>query len=194
MKRAVLFATLVALVAAALPAAASTFLAMDQRALVRASDAVVRGQVTDVRSFWNEEATAIITEASVKVDETFAGTAPGVVVVRTFGGQVGPVYIEAHGFPTFRKGQHLVLYLAGAGDVAEVVGYQQGQYRIVTRKSDGAKVAVPTVDSGASLIHADGRAAARPRAVALDTLRAEVKAVADHNIGEDLRTTADESR
>jgi hypothetical protein len=191
MKRAVLFATLVALVATALPAAASTFLAMDQRAMVRASDAVVMGEVTEVRSFWNDEATAIVTEAFVKVNETFAGNAPGVVVVRTFGGQVGAVYIEAHGFPTFHKGQNLVLFLEGAGDVARVVGYQQGQYRVVTRKSDGARVAVPTVDSGAALIHADGRPAGKPRAVELDTLRSQVHAVA-REIGQNFRQTPNE--
>jgi hypothetical protein len=170
MKR-ILGVGLVALLAvAALPVGASTFLAMDQEDLVKASDAVVVGQVVDVRSFWNEEATAIVTEAHVVVDNVVVGDAPGVVVVRTFGGQVGSIRIEAHGFPTFELGQRALLFLENDGEVARVTGYQQGQYRIVTRKSDGVDVAVPALEGGAVLATLDGRSVAPPRAQALDDL------------------------
>lgn len=189
MKRTILSLMLVLALAATLPAGASTFVAMDHGELVAASDAVVVGQVTDVRSFWNEDATAIVTEASLVVTETLAGQAPGVVVVRTFGGQVGAVRIEAHGFPTFQKGQRLALFLEGAGDVARVVGYQQGQYRVITRKSDGVEVAVPAVDQGAHLVHLDGRVAPAPRALTLDALRSSVSQ-ADRPAA-DLRDSAD---
>lgn len=178
MKRAVLSLMLVFALAAATPALASTFVAMDHTQLVDASDAVVVGQVTDVRSFWNDEATAIVTEASVVVTENLAGQAPGVVVVRTFGGQVGAVRIEAHGFPTFEKGQKLVLFLEDSNTVARVVGYQQGQYRVVTRKSDGVEVAIPALDGGAHLVHLDGTVAPKPRAVTLDALRTTVREAA----------------
>ena len=174
MKKAILVLALAALLASALPAAASTFLAVDRPDLVRQSDAVVVGEVTSVHSSWNAEATAIVTEAFVKVDETLAGDAPGVVVVRTFGGQVGAVMIEAHGFPTFDEGERVVLFLEGAEGVARVVGYQQGQYRII-RRSDNVEVAMPTVDHGASLLHRDGSPAAAPMAVTLDALRSEVR-------------------
>lgn len=180
MKRAVQVCVLALLLcAAAVPATASTFLAMDQAELVAASDAVVIGEVTAVRSFWNEGATAIVTEAFVRVNETLAGDAPAMVVVRTFGGEVGAVKIEAHGFPKFDQGQRLVLYLGADGDAARVIGYLQGQYRIVTRQSDGRDIAVPALDDGARLVSRDGRAVAQPRPVALDTLRAQVRAAAD---------------
>lgn len=178
MKRTVLFSVAAVLLAAAVPATASTFLALDREALVAASDAVVIGEVVEVHSFWNAEATAIRTEALVRVSETLAGNAPSIVRVQTIGGQVGPVRIEAHGFPTFEQGQRLVLFLEGAADVARVVGYQQGQFRIVARKSDGMQVAVPTVDAGANLIHRDGQPAARPRALTLNELRSQVSAAA----------------
>lgn len=175
MKKLILSLALAALVVAALPATASTFLAMDRAEMARSSDAVVVGEVTSVHSSWNADATAIITEAFVKVDETLVGQAPGMVVVRTFGGQVGPVVIEALGFPSFAEGQKLVLFLEGAENVARVVGYQQGQYRVITR-SDNIEVAMPTVDHGASLLHRDGSPAAKPLAVTLDALRTEVRA------------------
>jgi len=174
MKKLILSLALAALVVAALPATASTFLAMDRAEMARTSDAVVVGEVTSVHSSWNAEATAIITEAFVRVEETMSGDAPGVVVVRTFGGQVGAVMIEAHGFPKFAEGQRVVLFLEGAQNVARVVGYQQGQYRIV-RRADDVEVAMPTVDHGANLLHRDGTAAAAPRAITLDILRSEVR-------------------
>ncbi|HEX2251853.1 MAG TPA: hypothetical protein VHQ65_01135 [Thermoanaerobaculia bacterium] len=179
MKR-ILGVGLVALLAvAALPAAASTFLGMDQDALVKASDAVIVGEVLDVRSFWNDEATAIVTEAHVQVDRVVLGDAPGVVVVRTFGGQVGSIRIEAHGFPTFEKGQRTLLFLESDGQVARVTGYQQGQFRIVKRASDGVDVAVPALEAGAVLASVDGRAVARPQVQALDTLVRGIVTAAD---------------
>jgi len=178
MKRLTLLALVAFVVAAAVPAGASTFLAMNQQELVAASDAVVIGEVMQVQSYWNDGATAIVTDALVRVNETLTGEAPGIVQVRTFGGQVGPVRIEAHGFPTFETGQQLVLHLQNDGDAASVVGYQQGQFRVVVRQSDGVRVAVPTVDSGANLVHADGSAVAPQRVRTLDALRDEVRAAA----------------
>lgn len=182
MKRALAVCLFALIVAAAVPASASIFVAMDRAELVAASQAVVVGQVVGARSFWNEDATAILTEAVVRVDETVAGAAPRFVTVRTFGGTVGSLRIEAHGFPTFREGQRMVLFLDGVDATAEVVGYQQGQYRIVTRASDGIDVAVPAVDGGATLVRMDGSRAERPRAMALSTLV------------ESIRTAAGESR
>lgn len=179
MKRAALLCVVALVAAAALPATASTFLGMTQGELVAHSKAVVIGEVTDVRSFWNDDATAIITEASVVVQETLAGDAPAIVVVRTFGGKVGAVTIEAEGFPTFEKGQRAVLFLGPDGDASRVIGYQQGHWRVVTRHSDGVQVALPTVDSGANLITRDGRPAPRQQAMTLDALREQVRGAAE---------------
>ena len=114
----------------------------------------------------------------VRVDEVLAGEAPATVTVRTFGGTVGRLRIEALGFPTFHTGERLVLYLDGVAGAAEVVGYQQGEYRVHTRRGDGVEVAVPAVDSGAHLVRLDGSAAPRPRALPLHQLEAEVRAAA----------------
>lgn len=182
MKRALAVCLLGLIAAVAVPASASIFVAMDQAELVAASQAVVVGKVLDVRSFWNDDATAIVTEAVVRVDETVAGEAPRFVTVRTFGGTVGTLRIEAHGFPTFAEGQRMLLFLDGVGATAEVVGYQQGQFRIVTRTSDGMDIAVPAVDGGATLVRMDGARVERPRAMPLSALV------------ESIRTTAGELR
>lgn len=175
MKRS-LAGTVAAILLAAAPAGASTFLAMSQEELVAAADAVVVGRVLEVHSFWNDEGTAILTEAAIRVDETVRGESPTVVLVRTFGGEVGGLRIEAHGFPTFQPGQRLLLYLRGAGGRgAEVVGYRLGEYKIVSR-SDGVDVAVPTLDANVALLNRDGSPAERPRAVVLDALRERIRA------------------
>ena len=178
MKRALAVCLFALIAAAAVPASASIFVAMDQAELVAASQAVVVGRVLEVRSFWNDEATAILTEAVVQVDQTVAGEAPGIVTVRTFGGTVGSLRIEAHGFPTFTEGQRMLLFLDGVGSTAEVVGYQQGQFRIVTRVSDGLDVAVPAVDGGATLVRMDGGRVERPRALPLSALVESIRATA----------------
>jgi hypothetical protein len=175
------------MVAVAVPTGASTFLAMSQEELVAVADAVVVGEVMQVQSYWNEGATAIVTDALVRVDETLAGNASGVVQVRTFGGQVGPVRIEAHGFPVFERGQRVVLHLQDEGDAARVVGYQQGHFRILVRKSDGVQVAVPTVDSGAHLITRDGSPVQPQRVRTLDTLRQQVRDAAAAGVRHELK-------
>lgn len=176
MKRLLVVLVLAAAAVSALPASASTFLAMDQRELVAASQAVVVGEVLGVRAFWNDDATAIVSEAQVRVDEVLSGDAPTIVTVRTFGGTVGRLRIEAHGFPTFHTGERLVLYLDGVDGAASVVGYQLGEYRLVVRQ--GVEIAVPAVDSGAHFVHLDGRAAARPRALPLSQLKDQIRQAA----------------
>lgn len=179
MKRLLVVLVLAAAAVSALPASASTFLAMDQDALVASSQAVVVGEVLQVRAFWNDDATAIVSEAQVRVDEILVGEAPSIVTVRTFGGTVGRLRIDALGFPSFHTGERLVLYLDDVEGPAQVVGYQQGEYRIHVRHSDGAEIAVPAVDHGAHLVHLDGRAAARPRALPLTTLKDQIRQAAD---------------
>lgn len=174
MKRLLVVLVLFAAAVSALPASASTFLAMDQEALVASSQAVVVGEVLQVRAFWNDDATAIVSEAQVRVDETLVGEAPPIVTVRTFGGTVGRLRIDALGFPSFHTGERLVLYLADLEGPAQVVGYQQGEYRVIVRRSDGVEIAVPAVDHGAHLVHPDGRAAARPRALPLSDLKNQI--------------------
>jgi hypothetical protein len=163
----------------AAPATASTFVAMDQAELVAASDAVIQGEVLEVYSFWNHGGNAVVTEARILVEEVVAGQAPSEVVVRTFGGRVGDYTLEAHGFPTFQEGQRVVLFVHRAPDATlQVTGYRLGEYR-VARGDHGQLVAYPTLEAGVRLVHADGKPAPRPEAVPLETLKSQIRGVAD---------------
>jgi hypothetical protein len=179
MKRFASAVLLLCLVLAA-PAAASTFVKMNMRELLAESAAVVQGEVLSVNSFWNETGMVIVTEALVRVEETVIGDAPTVVRVRTFGGTVGGFTIEAHGFPEFRAGERLLLFVGDEedGGFARVAGYRQGQYRIGHDRA-GAEVAIPTFEADhAVLIGPDGRQSAPPRPYLLEDFKGMVRAQA----------------
>jgi hypothetical protein len=183
MKRSVLLllalTVIAAIAAAGAPAAASTFLAMTPDELAAKADSVVEGRVVAVRSFWNPEHTAILTEADLEIDQTVVGDAAGVVTLRTFGGKVGNYVIVAHGFPTFRRGERLLLFLepeqAGA---RKVLGYQQGQYRI-RADAKGRAIAVPAFEGGATLLLPNGTTAPAPQAMPVEQLIDQVARAAE---------------
>ena len=164
------------LTVAAVPAGASTFLKMTQKALVRDSAAAIQGQVIKVSSFWDPTGRVIMTEALVRVEEKVFGETPSVVVVRTFGGTVGSYTVEAHGFPKFQLNERVLLHLEAQQDGASrVAGYQQGQFRIVRDKA-GFELAIPAVGDDANVVGPDGRAAAASTTpVRLDVLKASIR-------------------
>lgn len=173
MKRSVWIALTLAL-AAFIPVGASTFLALSPDELVAQSDAVIQGRVLKVSSFWTPSGRLIVSEAMVQVEETIAGRAPGVVILRTAGGTVGGYSVVAHGFPRFDVGDRVVLFVSGADGTAEVTGYRQGQYRIVRDKA-GVEMAMPALGEGVRLLHRDGTPAAAPKAVRLDSFKAQIR-------------------
>lgn len=158
------------------PVTASTFVAMDQQELIASSGTVIEGRVLSTHSFWNEAGTAILTEAKIEVGDVIAGDAPAIVVVRTFGGQVGNYAIEALGFPKFEQGEEVLLFLnrEKADNSLRVTGYQLGHYEI--RPDDtGVATAFPTLEHDVQLLFPDGRKHERPAALPLETLKTQIR-------------------
>ncbi len=167
---------LAALVAA--PAAASTFIALSVDELVRDAEAVVQGRIVEVGSFWNAEHTAILTEATLEVEDTVVGAAPAYLTLRTFGGRVGKLVIEAHGFPRFVLGERVLVFLEPEQDGAhKVLGYLQGQYRI-RPDAKGQAIAEPMAEFGARVLRRDGTEAPAPRAMPLVQLKGQLRDIA----------------
>jgi hypothetical protein len=165
-----------ALVAA--PAAASTFIALTHEELVRDAEAVIVGRIVEVGSFWNAEHTAILTEATLEVEDTVVGAAPAYLTLRTFGGRVGDYVIEAHGFPRFVLGERLLVFLEPEQEGAhKVLGYLQGQYRIRPNAA-GQDIAEPLADFGARVLRRDGSEAPAPRALPLAQLKSQLRDIA----------------
>ena len=177
MRRA-LVAVAVVVTALAIPAQASTFLAMTPGEMVNEADAVVRGRVVETNSFWSESGRVVMTEARVAVKETIAGDAPTIINVRTAGGQVGDFRVEASGFPSFEKGDRVILFVKNgeAMGAYRVVGYQLGHYSVVKR-DDGVRVAVPQTDEGVRFLTRSGRLMPEPRSVRLRDFRRGVRRI-----------------
>lgn len=180
MKRSVWIGLSALALAVAIPAAASTFVALTPGELVAQSDAIVQGRVLKVSSFWSPSGRLIVSEAMIEVEETIAGRAPSVVMLRTAGGTVGGFTVEAHGFPKFAVNDRLVLFVTGAGNLAKVTGYQQGQYRIVRDKA-GVDMAVPVLGEGVRLLRRDGSTVELPKAAPLADFKAGIRAEALRN-------------
>ena len=176
MKRCLSSLLAVVLIVAALPAAASTFVNMTPRQPSREADAVVVGRVIQLHSYWDEDASMILTDVSVAVDETIRGDAPGIVQVRTFGGTVGNFRIEAHGFPEFAENERVLLFLQNddEDESVRVLGYRQGLYRIV-REPRGHEVAVPSVEPGVRYLNVDGTEAEPARPLRLREFRSFIR-------------------
>jgi len=175
MKRLVML-LLLSLLVAAVPAAASTFIHMDQQALVRASAAVVQGRVLSTSSYWNKTGQVIVTDALVQVEDTIFGETPSVVIVHTFGGTVGGFTVEAEGFPKFQANERLLLFLEPEREGASrVAGYLEGMYRIV-RDASGIEKAVPAaITGGGFIVDKQGRQVAAPKTLPLETLKSSIR-------------------
>lgn len=167
-----LFTVALVLVAALQPLRASTFVAMSVRDLVRDSEAVVEGEVLKVESYWSASGRIIVTEAMVRVQDLVSGEAPSVVRVKTFGGTVDGYTVVASGFPSFVKGERLLLFLEADDEAGmmRVAGYQQGQYR-VERDDHGVEKAVSVLEEGANLVTPSNRTVFHPRVLPLIDLK-----------------------
>ncbi len=183
MRRISVALALCALALAAVPTTASTFLAMSDVELVTQADAVVQGRVVEQKSFWDETGRVIVTESVVRVQNVLVGEAPKFVTVRTAGGQVGDLAIEAVGFPAFNHRERVILFLADNQDgSSRVLGYQQGHFEVVKRK-DGVRVVVPRTEDGATFVSRDGRLKAERQSIRLDDFKRGVRRIAREQRG-----------
>jgi hypothetical protein len=120
---------------------------MTHRQLGDGSQLVVRGEVVDVRSYWNEKKTKIFTSARVAVAETYKGSGGGTIDVVQLGGVVGNVKVTVQGALSWTPGEEVVLFLepvasGSAGPASyQVSGFSQGKFN-VTRDARTGKAYV----------------------------------------------------
>ncbi|WP_164017249.1 hypothetical protein [Pyxidicoccus trucidator] len=135
---------LLAALLGALPASATTQLAVDLSGLARGADAVVHGVVRRVESRWSADKMRIVTDVEIQVTEALKGQPGGSVLVIQPGGRVGDVGQVVHGLASFTPGEEVVVFLEKRGARAfRVSAMAQGKYQ-VKRDADGkAALAVP---------------------------------------------------
>jgi hypothetical protein len=132
MRRTLSLVTLL-LIVSALPLSASQFIEQSFDQIARESSYIVRGNVQNTWSAWDDAHEVIYTYATVRVNRYFGeATGPDTIVVREVGGTVDGYTQEAVGFPALRTGESVVLLLARWEDSADyrIHAYNQGKYLV----------------------------------------------------------------
>jgi hypothetical protein len=116
------------------------------REIVADAVLIVRGTVTDVRSFV-VSGSQIDSVATVAVEALLKGEADRFVPVRVPGGEIGRTRYVMTGAPVFRTGQRAVFFLKRGADAGwRIVGLTQGLYRVQIEPGTGrAVMQVPIV-------------------------------------------------
>jgi hypothetical protein len=120
----------------ALPLSASQFIDMPFDQMARESAFIVRGNVVETWSAWDEAHEVIFTYATVRVNRYFGeATGPDTLLVREVGGTVDGYTQEAIGFPAVRAGENVVLFLSqweGRTDY-RIHAFNQGKFLVRNR-------------------------------------------------------------
>jgi hypothetical protein len=132
MKRTTL--SLVLVFMAALPLSASQFVRMDFDEVARGAKFIVRAQVVNTYSAWDDAREVIYTYATLRVTRYFGDTTgPDTLMVREVGGTVDGYRQEAIGFPELRNGERVVLMIGEDGSNLRIHAYNQGKYLVRDR-------------------------------------------------------------
>ena len=96
----------------AVPAGATTLRRMSVDELVAGNKTVVVGQVTDARSYWNQDKTFILTDVRLTVNEVVKGKLQDQeITVTIMGGRVGEITTLIIGGPELIPGKSYLLFL-----------------------------------------------------------------------------------
>ncbi len=124
------------LVALALPLSASQFVKLPFDQVARESTYIVRGDVLQTWSAWDDAHEVIFTYATLRVTNYFGeATGPDTLVIREAGGTVDGYTQEAIGFPAIRQGEQVVLFLSRWDDSPDfrIHAFNQGKLLVRLR-------------------------------------------------------------
>lgn len=137
--------------------------------LVESADAIVAGEVLDMRSAWTADRRAIFTTVTLRPDRRFKGGERSLIRFRIPGGTVGYTRLTVTHSPVFAIGEQALVFLAGdSGRLPRVVAGEAGK-RHVWVGEDGEQTFLPGfavsedgVGGTTGLSTLDGLAAAMP--------------------------------
>ena len=149
------------------PSSATQILHRSLEELGSDSQLVVQGRVTDVRSYWNEAHTKILTETRVDVDRQFKGSGDDTIAVVQMGGVVDDVRMTVSGALAWRPGEEVVLFLEDSlPQTYRVAGFSQGKFAVERDRNGEVFVRRPLL--GVPLVNA--KDADREMRLSLDEL------------------------
>ena len=128
-----LAAALLVLLAAAMPARASSVLPLDLDRIVAGAGVAFQGTVTDAHSERDPQTSWIVTYVTFRVDDALKGSVDGTYTVKQIGGRLasGETY-RVDGVPSYTVGQSYVVFLTSPSSIglSSPVGLSQGQFTI----------------------------------------------------------------
>lgn len=161
----------------ALPAFATTVVALDVPGLARAADSIVQGKVLKIDVRASKDGRRITTHIQVAVSEALKGQ-PTTVEIEQPGGELGDVGQRVSGTAKFAVGDEVVVFLEQHGPRFLLVGMAQGKFKI-ERSSDGSAafaVQDPEGEGMRKLDRVTGQVVeAGPAVLKLDDLKALVR-------------------
>jgi hypothetical protein len=145
MKKALTAGGLCALLAAGVAdLGAAVLVPADVVELTKAARAVARGQVVGLETRWADGRRRIETVVTIEVAEYYKGDLGTRVTIRVPGGDLGRYRTLMPGAPSFREGEHVVLFLgAQPPALPYVLGLSQGVFRLVRDGASGRAVVIP---------------------------------------------------
>lgn len=104
-------------------------LALDD--LVKKSNKIVIGKVTNARTYWGgANGKVILTTYTLEVEESIKGQAARTVELTTIGGKIGTTQLYVSGMVSFEQGENAVVFIENAGVYSTVVGLGQGKFTV----------------------------------------------------------------
>lgn len=172
---------IVLLLAAAVPLSASQFIERPFDEVAREARFIVRGNIVDTWSAWDDAREVIYTYATVRVTRYFGETTgPDTLLVREVGGTVEGYTQEAIGFPAIRRGEQVLLFLTQWEDSTDLRIHAYNQGKFLVRNRGGVEIVVEDpVKQGDARLSRDGRFFVTPDAdvpgLALDEMAAMIE-------------------
>jgi hypothetical protein len=142
--RFVRWGALIGLVAVSSGAQASVVLRLSDEALTAGADVIVRGQVVAARCRLGER--TIVTDYTIRVEESLKGDAGRFAVVTEMGGRIGETHHVVPGAPAYRVGARVVAYLFRHDGELSTYGMAQGLFFVQALPDTGEEVLVRSLE------------------------------------------------
>lgn len=122
------------------------------------SPVVVRGAVRDVRTYWNDTRTRILTEVTVRVSDRYKGAPAGELRIVQMGGVLDGVRMTVAGALEWSRGDEVVLFLEDSlPGRYRVAGFSQGRFDVRRDPRSGEEFVVQAGVGQAELTGAAAR-------------------------------------
>lgn len=157
------------------------------------SDAIIMGEVTEVKSQWNAQQTTLYTYTTIKVSRCIDGSCTDKMHLKHRGGSAGGKTLHIPGMPQFTCGQKVLLFLRkdpeGQQGFYAVFGMCQGMFVISKDKKSGKVYAVQQHGASIAQIGAGGVIKTdddfRPLKIPLKKMIKKIKkTIKEHSTGE----------